>query len=149
MLLTLLTVCLPLTAAHADETKPPQEPKIGKKISITMVIPGFNQLKNKKFFKGSLLLLAFAGATAGAVISNKKGNDWYDKYLDSNNIADVIHYREKTEQHFKGRNYFMIGALGVWVLHLLDLQFSGKGKKKGLTGAVGKNSMSLGFFYRF
>ena len=113
-----------------------------------MFIPGIQQLKSKKYVKGSLLLGSFIGSVAGAVVYNKKGSDWYDKYSNSTNVEDIILFRQETEKSLKKRNLFIVGIFSVWLVHIIDLKFfkSGKG---GVKGEVGKNKINIGFYYSF
>ena len=125
----------------SDKEKP-------KTVSITMFIPGIHQLASGKFVKGTILLGSFLGCITGAVINNNKGNDWYDKYINSTNVEEIILFRQNTERSLKKRNLFMVGILSVWALHILDLKFF-KSKKGGVKGEVGKNSFNIGFYYIF
>jgi hypothetical protein len=127
---------------------------VGKKkknqeaISVTMFIPGIYQLKNKKILKGTILLGSFIGSLAGALSYNKRGNNWYEKYLNSTKVDDIIMFRQQTEKCLKRRNFCIGGMFFVWLLHILDLKFfkSGKG---GIKGDFGQNKINLGFYYTF
>jgi hypothetical protein len=131
-------------AEEPDSTQPEKEKP--KAISITMLIPGIHQLKSKKYAKGTILLGSFIGCITGAVIQNNKGNDWYRKYKESTNVEEIVLLRQSTEKSLKKRNFFIVGILSVWVLHIIDLKFF-KTKKGGVKGEVGKNSFNIGFYY--
>jgi TM2 domain-containing membrane protein YozV len=149
----LLMLCLVVTvnAVHPEE-KPPansqNQEKKTKAVSISLFIPGLHQLQSGQVVKGTLLLGSFAACIAGAVIHNNKGNKWYDQYLGSTNVEEIVMLREKTEKSFKKRNLFMIGIAGIWLAHIIDLKFF-KSKKSGVKGEVGKNSILIGFYYSF
>jgi len=148
-----LMLCLAVnlnTVTAAEEQPDSSEPdkKKPKTVSITMFIPGIHQLASGKYVKGTVLLGSFLSCITGAVIHNNKGNDWYDKYIDSNNVEEIVLFRQKTEKSLKKRNLFMVGILSVWALHILDLKFF-KSKKGGVKGEVGKNSFNIGFYYIF
>ncbi len=144
--LFLITVLLvqPVTA----ESNSDSNGKKTKKVSILMFIPGVQQLKSKKYVTGSLLLGSFIGSVAGAVVYNKKGSNWYDKYSNSTNVEEIILFRQTTEKNLKKRNLFIAGIFSIWLVHIIDLKFfkSGKG---GVKGEVGKNKINIGFYYSF
>jgi hypothetical protein len=128
-------------ASEPDKEKP-------KTVSITMFIPGIHQLASGKYVKGTILLGSFLSCITGAVIHNNKGNNWYEKYIDSTNVEEIVLFRQKTEKSLKKRNLFIVGALSVWALHIIDLKFF-KSKKGGVKGEVGKNSFIIGCYYTF
>jgi hypothetical protein len=134
----------------AEEQPDPGEPdkKKPKAVSITMFIPGIHQLASGKYVKGTILLGSFLSCITGAVIHNNKGNDWYEKYINSTNVEEIILSRQKAEKSLKKRNLFIVGVLSVWALHIIDLKFF-KSKKGGVKGEVGKNSFTIGFYYTF
>jgi hypothetical protein len=147
-MLCLLVNLNAITAAgeKPDASEPgKQKPKT---VSITMFIPGIHQLASGKYVKGTILLGSFLSCITGAVIHNNKGNDWYKKYSDSTNVEEIILFRQKTEKSLKKRNLFIVGALSVWALHIIDLKFF-KSKKGGVKGEVGKNSFIIGCYYTF
>lgn len=142
MIMALLISSAQVTAeTETDEKKT-------KPISITKLIPGIEQIKSGKYAKGTLLLSSFIGSITGAVIYNKKGSDWYDKYKNSTNVEDIIIFRQNTEKNLKKRNLFLVGIASIWVIHIIDLKFF-KSKKGGVTGEVGKNTINIGFHYHF
>lgn len=130
-------------ATAADSNK-----KKTRKVSILMLIPGVHQLKSGKYLKGTILLGSFIGSVTGAVTHNKKGNDWYDKYLNSTDVDEIILFRQKTEKSIKKRNLFIAGIFSAWLVHIIDLKFF-KSSKGGVKGEVGKNSINIGFYYLF
>ncbi len=148
-----LMLCLVVnlnTRTAAEEQPDSSEPgkEKPKTVSITMFIPGIHQLAAGKYVKGTILLGSFLSCITGAVIHNHKGNDWYEKYLDSTNVEEIIRFRQKTEKSLKKRNLFIVGALSVWALHIIDLKFF-KSKKGGVKGEVGKNNFNIDFYYIF
>ena len=134
----------------AEEQPDSSDPgkKKPKTVSITMFIPGIHQLKSGKYVKGTILLGSFVSCITGAVVHNNKGNDWYEKYINSINVEEIILSRQKTEKSLKKRNLFIVGILSVWALHIIDLKFF-KSKKGGVKGEVGKNSFNIGLYYTF
>lgn len=142
-------VCLLAAPAAAAENPPgdPGEKKV-KTISLALVIPGIQQIKNKQHFKGSLFLAAFVGSAAAAFYYNKKGNDWYAKYQASTNVEEILLFRKNTETNLKKRNLFLVSVFSVWLLHVIDLKFFKPGKS-GVKSNVGKNEIDIGFYYSF
>ena len=124
------------------------ETQLSKGVSVVEFIPGLPQLISGKVLKGSLILGACLTTIAGTIWANQKGNDYYDQYLLSTDVEEVIELRAKAEKSYRNRNYFIIGMVSVWVLHLLDLKFF-KNKKGGVKGEVKNNSLYFGFYYSF
>lgn len=131
---------LPVTA-ETDKKKP-------KKIPLSLVIPGIHQMKDRSYAKGFLLLGSFIGATAGAIVYNKKGGDWYDKYSASTDVEAIVEFRRQTEDSYEKRNLFLAGIATVFLAHVIDLKFFKKGKG-GVKGEAGKNNISIGVYYTF
>lgn len=150
-LFLMLCLLVNINAISAAEEKPdsrePDKEK-AKAVSITMFIPGIHQLASGKYVKGTILLGSFLSCITGAVIHNNKGNDWYEKYINSTNVEKISLFRQNTEKSLKKRNFFIIGALSVWALHIIDLKFFNS-KKGGVKGEVGKNSFIIGCYYTF
>jgi len=146
-----ILILLLVTHAAADADNPTdskEKESKPKPVSITLFIPGLQQLKNKQYIKGGILLGAFIGSVTGALVHNEKGNDWYEQYRNSTNVEEIVMLREKTEKSFKKRNLYIAGIFSVWALHIIDLKFFKSGKA-GVKGEVGKNTISIGFYYCF
>lgn len=122
------------------QKNPKAEDKEKKLIHFSMLLPGVYQMKSGKWFKGSVLLAAFAATVAGAIIENKKGNDSYDLYLKAIDVNEVLLLRQESEDHFKSRNTFLCGMVVVGLFHLLDLKLFNKQKKNPLKSQ--KNSVT-------
>ena len=116
-------------------------------IPFSYIIPGVEQIKRGSYLKGVLFFTSFSFCLTEAFLNNRKGNDYYQKYLKSKILDEIILFRRQTETSFKNRNYYLIGAFSIWFLNILDLHFFDK--KKGIKGEIYKNSFSLGFYYSF
>jgi hypothetical protein len=116
-------------------------------IRLVQFIPGISQLKNGKTIKGGFLLGAFLTTIGGAIISNNKGNDYYEQYLDSVIIEDIVDLRKMAENHYRLRNYFMAGIFAVWVIHLLDIKFFKK--RGGIKGEIKNHGVHFGLYVSF
>lgn len=119
--------------------------KIG--VPLVQFIPGITQLKEGKVIKGGILLGVFLATIAGAIIKNSQGNEYYDQYLESIVVEDIVELRKKAENCYRMRNYFIMGIFTVWVIHLLDLKFFKK--KGGVKGEIKNNSIRFGFYFSF
>jgi len=95
-----------------------------------------------------MLLGACLATVAGAIVENQRGNDYYDQYLASIDVDEVIDLRARAEKSFRSRNYFIIGMVSVWVLHFLDLRFL-KNKKGKVKGEVKNSCLCIGIYYSF
>lgn len=124
-----------------------EENRIENKVSIIKFIPGLFQLKEKKILKGGLLLSSFIAGISGIIINNNNGNKYYNQYILSTDIDEVIDLRKKTEEKFRSRNLFLIGTSVIFLLHLFDLKFS-KGRS-GVKGEIKNNSINFGLYYHF
>ena len=142
--LIILIVFFTLTNSIFSEKK--AEIKTGM-IPFPYIIPGVEQIKRGYYFKGILFLSGFSTCLTEAYLKNRDGNSYYDRYLESTVVDEIVSLREKTEDSFKKRNYYLVGAFSVWLLHILDLQFFDK--KKGIKGEIHKDSFSIGFYYSF
>ena len=130
------------------EEKKEEEKKENRPVSIIKFIPGVSQVKSGKLVKGGILLVTFSAAIFGAISENKRGNDLYEKYLNSSNEEEVIELRRQTEKKFKNRNYYFAGIVGIWLIHLVDLKLF-KDKKGGIKGEVDKKKINICFYYSF
>ncbi|MCP4147322.1 MAG: hypothetical protein GY757_06180 [bacterium] len=140
-----LALVLLIQGVYGADTPGDKKSKI---VSITMFIPGVQQIKTGKYGKGCLFLAAFLGSSTAVFAYNKKGNDWYDKYRISTNVNEVILFRQNTEKYLKKRNISIAALISTWLLHIIDLKLF-KSKKGGVTGDAGKNKFNIGFYYSF
>ncbi len=120
----------------------------GGKKSVIILMPGFYQLKQGRVFKGTVLAGTFFALGAAALVENQRGYQYYDLYKKATTRDDAVFYREKTENSFRRRNIYILGAVLVWTVHILDIKIS-SGKRAKIRGKIEKNSASLGFAYSF
>lgn len=119
-----------------------------KKVDVIKFIPGIYQIKSGEILKGGFLLSSFITTITGAILSNSKGNDYYEQYLSSTNVEEVIYLRDRTEKKYKNRNYFIAGLFSVWLIHLIDMKFFNN-KRGVINSEITKNSINVGFYYFF
>jgi hypothetical protein len=142
IMLMALFFCLNLTGADKESTEP------DRGIPVSKFIPGVYQLLSGKTLKGGVLLAACLGTIAGAIIENNQGNDYYEQYLQSTEINEIVELRGKAEKSFRSRNYYILGICAVWLVHVLDMKIFGT-KKGVIKGEAKNNSIRLGFYYYF
>jgi hypothetical protein len=126
---TLLFSSLP---AWAQEAEPKDTPKETKFTSLhkSLLIPGWGQFAEKRYIEAALFLSAEIFALYKVFDANHKGNQYYDKYKEADNVDDALKYRELTEKYDTRRNQYILVAIGVWALNLIDIYFIVKNKKK-------------------
>ncbi|MGE5340035.1 MAG: hypothetical protein ACM3SY_01020 [Candidatus Omnitrophota bacterium] len=130
---------LPSDSQNPMEKKP-------QPVSITLFIPGIEQLKTGKTIKGTLLLGAFTASIVGAFVYNHQGLNWFDDYQQSTHVQDIIYFRSQTEKSFKKRNLCIAGIFSVWLVHLIDLKFF-KSEKSGVICEADPQHFHIGFYY--
>ena len=138
--LILLLSCLVLAGQGSNQP--------AKGIPVEKFIPGLSQLISGKILRGSILLGACLATVAGAIWENGRGNDFYEQYLASTDVDEVIELRSRAERSFRTRNYFILGMVSVWALHILDLKFL-KNKRGKVKGEVKNHSLSFGIYLSF
>ncbi|MCK4835665.1 MAG: hypothetical protein KAT17_03475 [Candidatus Aminicenantes bacterium] len=119
-----------------------------KGLPVIKFIPGLVQMTSGKIIKGGVLLGACLTTIVGAIIENNRGYDYYEQYLESSDVDEVVALREKSEKSFRMRNYFIIGMVSVWVIHALDLKIFKK-KKGGLKSEIKNDCIYIGLYYCF
>ncbi len=148
LFLILVLVVQGMALPQKEKQKDKKATEQAKPVPFSWFIPGLNQIKGGKYFKGGLLLSAFLGSAVGAVTYNNRGNRWYEKYSNSTVVDDIVRYRKNTEKDLRKRNLFIVGIFSTWLIHIIDLKFF-KSKKGGVTSEIGKNNLAVGFYYSF
>ena len=128
IILTVFILLYTHTSAHIQNFLQDTKSEPGRNlISPTLLIPGIEQIKNKKYLKGTLFLACFTATITGALINNHKGYDFYNQYLESRDVQEIACLRENSETAFKRWNLFLISAFSIWFFHLIDLKIFKKG----------------------
>lgn len=97
----------------------------------SLLFPGWGQLHERQYLKGSIFVTAEVIMIAGMVINNNKGNDSYLNYRLAENSGDAVLWREETEKFDKRRNLFILAGVGIWIANMVDIYiFKSKRKKK-------------------
>lgn len=125
-----------------------QENEQVRMIPVAKFIPGIDQLFSGKTLKGGVLLSACLATVAGAIIENRCGNRYYEQYLESTDVDEIVELRKKAEGSFHNRNYCILGICTVWLVHVLDMKLF-KAKKGVIKGEAKDHSVAVGFYYFF
>jgi len=138
----------------AQEAEPKDTPKATKFTSLhkSLLIPGWGQFAEKRHIEAVLFLSAEVFALYKVFDANHKGNQYYDQYREADNVDDAVKYRELTEKYDIRRNQFILVAIGVWALNLIDIYFIVKNKKKNnlrLTLESDVKKLAFTLSYRF
>lgn len=107
------------------------ERKFGS-LQKSLLIPGWGQIAEKKYFEGILFLSAEIFYLYKTFSYNHKGNYYYERYRIADNVGDAIKYRELTEKYDVKRNKFILASAGIWAINLVDIYFIIKNKGKKL-----------------
>jgi len=117
-------------------------------VSFLRFIPGIEQMAQRRPVTGILLITAFTAAIAGTVVQNKRGYDFYDRYLESVDPIEIVQLRRDAEHCFKTRNWFIAGIFLVCAVHLVDLKIFDK-KKGKIKGEIKGSGFGLGLVVTF
>jgi hypothetical protein len=104
------------------------KPSFGS-LEKSLLLPGWGQLAEKRYFEAAVFLSAEIFCLAKVFSLNHKGNTYYGLYKESVNAADAVKYRELTEKYDVKRNQYLLAALGVWAVNLIDIYVIVKGKQ--------------------
>ena len=138
----------------SQEAEPKDTPKETEFTSLhkSLLIPGWGQFTEKRYIEAVLFLSVEVFALYKVFDYNHKGNQYYDKYREADNVDDTVKYREVTEKHDTRRNQFILVAIGVWALNLIDIYLIAKNKKKNnlrLTLNSGVKKLAFTLSYSF
>jgi hypothetical protein len=136
----------------------PEETSQDKKFTSlhkSLLLPGWGQLAEKRYFEGVLFLSAEIFALYKVFTYNHRGNSAYAQYKNAVSVADAVHHRQMTEDYDRKRNQYLLVAAGVWAINLIDIYFimknkDNKEKNLRLKFESGKNkSLAFTVSYRF
>ena len=147
----LLFSSVPAWAQEAEPKDPPKEIKFTS-LHKSLLIPGWGQFAEKRYIEAALFLSAEVFVLYKVFDYNHKGNQYYDKYSEADNVDDAVKYRELTEKYDRRRNQYILVAIGVWALNLIDIYVIVKNKKKNnlrLTLESDVQKLAFTLSYRF
>ena len=86
----------------------------------SLLIPGWGQLQEKRYFEGGFFLSLEICYLYEVFKNDRRGNCYYRLYKTAGNTEDAVRYRDLTERYDKKRNITMLVAAGVWAVNLID-----------------------------
>jgi len=86
----------------------------------SLLIPGWGQFQEKRYFEGSFFLSMEICYLYEVFKNDRRGNSYYRLYKAAGNTEDAVKYRDLTERYDKKRNITMLVAAGVWAINLID-----------------------------
>lgn len=125
-----IALCLAIVPRLPAEEKAAPKPGFGP-LEKSLLIPGWGQLSEKRYVKGSLFLAAEIALLCGFAANNALGNENYDLYKKAESMDDAVRCRRLTERYDARRNRFLLAAAAVWGLNLLDISLIVKNKESG------------------
>lgn len=96
----------------------------------SLILPGWGQLTEKRYFEGALFLSAEIFCLYGVFSNNHKARGYYKKYKEANSVEDAVKFRDFTEKYDIRRNKFILAAVAVWAVNLIDIYVIVRNKKK-------------------
>ena len=151
VLYILLFSSIPMWSQEAEPKDTPRETKFTS-LHKSLLIPGWGQFAEKRYLEAVLFLSAEIFALYKVFDYNHKGNQYYDKYREADNVDDTLTYRELTEKYDTRRNQYILVAVGIWALNLIDIYLIVKNKKNNnlrLTLNSGVKKLAFTLSYRF
>jgi hypothetical protein len=121
--LALLAALAPSLAAGRDATAndAAAEPAGFSSLQKSLIIPGWGQLAEKRYFEGIAFLSAEVLCLAGFLSYNHSANAYYDRYQSADNREDAVRFRALAEKYDTRRNRVLLAAAAVWVVNLVDI----------------------------
>ena len=115
-----------------------EEEKVGKvetdysfsSLKKSLLIPGWGQVVEKRYVEGLLFFSAEVFSFYQIFSNNHKGNRYYQKYQEAGGVAAAVQHRELTEKYDKRRNIYILAAVGIWAVNLIDIYVIVKRKEK-------------------
>ena len=153
-LFLLYTVLIPCLAQQPENTSgQPDDKAAFTSLKKSLLVPGWGQFAEKHIIEGVLFLGAEVFSLYQIFRYNHKGNTYYSKYQVPTSVADALRYREKTEEFDKKRNIYILGAVAIWAVNLIDIYVIVKNKEKQKIKlqlqSVDKKSLVLSLHYSF
>lgn len=145
----------PVWAQEQDLGKAPETPPGLSSLQKSLLIPGWGQIVEKRYFKGIAFLAAESLCLYQILRNNGRGNKAFESYKKAGSVADAIKQRSLTETYDRRRNIFMLAGSCVWALNLLDMVLIRRGRERGnadlkaVVGGPHGQEMALSFSVRF
>ncbi|MBM3295600.1 MAG: hypothetical protein FJY82_13925 [Candidatus Aminicenantes bacterium] len=122
-------------AVLRGEEPPPPEKRFGP-LEKSLLVPGWGQLSEKRYFEG----FAFFGAEVACLIgffrNDRLGNERYALYKAAASVEDAVRRRREVEMFDRRRNGFLLAAAAVWAANLVDIVLILKSRGGGRPAAL-------------
>jgi hypothetical protein len=137
-----ICLCLPVFLAaplFATQEEEKENTEISGMASLkkSLFVPGWGQLAEKHTIEGVVFLAAEIFCLYKVLDNNHRGNEYYSLYKEAASAEDAVGYRELTETYDSRRNLYILAALGVWTVNLIDIYVIVKKNEKK------KNTISI------
>ena len=132
VILILLILYCPL-AAFSQEEEPAGKTETDYSFSSlkkSLLIPGWGQAAEKRYVEGFLFFSAEVFSFYQIFSNNHKGNKYYRKYQGAGSMDATVQYRALTAKYDKRRNIYILAAVGIWAVNLIDIYVIVKRKAK-------------------
>jgi hypothetical protein len=131
----LISLCLPVFLAaplFATQEADNENTEISGMASLkkSLFVPGWGQLAEKHVFEGIVFMTSEIFCLYKVLDNNHKGNENYSLYKEAASVEDAVGYRELTETYDRRRNLYLLAALGVWTVNLIDIYVIVKNNEK-------------------
>lgn len=110
----------PLLATQ-EENKENTEISGMASLKKSLFVPGWGQLAEKHTIEGVAFLAAEIFCLYKVLDYNHRGNENYSLYKEAASLEDAVGYRGLTETYDRRRNLYIMAALGVWAVNLIDI----------------------------
>jgi hypothetical protein len=118
------------TAQAQNQSGEPDKDHSFNSLKKSLIIPGWGQFAEKRYIEGVLFLSSEVFSLYKIFANNHRANINYRLYKDADNIDDAVRYRELTEKYDKNRNIYILAAVGIWAINLVDTYVIVKNKEK-------------------
>ena len=113
----------------SEDSENASKDRLFNALQKSLLMPGWGQFAEKKYLEGAAFLSAEIFCLYKIFENNHKGNENYILYEAAINIDDAIKYRDLTEKYDRRRNVFILAAVGIWAVNLIDIYVIVKNKK--------------------
>ena len=125
--LVLLLFSFPCFASSTEEDA--SKARSFDALQKSLLLPGWGQFSEKRYLEGAAFLSAEIFCLYKIFENNHRSNSNYALYRAAENIDDTVKYRDLTEKYDRRRNAFILGAVGIWAVNLIDMYVIVKNKK--------------------
>ena len=131
-ILILLTLYCPpaVLSQEGEQVKKTDADYSFSSLKKSLLIPGWGQVVEKRYVEGLLFFSTEVFSFYQIFSNNHKGNRYYQKYQEAGSVNAAVRQRELTEKYDKRRNIYILAAVGIWAVNLIDIYVIVKRKEK-------------------